>query len=127
MVIPFWALMILFPKNKIVESPYIIVPPVLCYFIVLTSNITMTDLSLFRSASPEAMMNFLNKPWSASLVWIYAGAFDLFVGRWIFLDSKVSKINHYKIVPILFISIFLGPIGYLLYIVLKAVDCKKNN
>jgi len=55
------------------------------------------------------------EPWAASLFWAYAGAFDLFVGRWIFFDAREREIGALWVSPILFVTIFSGPLGFALY------------
>lgn len=111
--------MIFFPywewTQKIISSPWIILPAVLCYCGLLFSNLNKEDIKVFKNASPKSLAKIMQKPWAASLFWAYAGAFDLFIGRWIFLSSQENNISHLYIAPILFISIFFGPVGFLLF------------
>lgn len=124
-VVPFWLMMVLFPNKdwakRIIKSQWIIIPPVLCYTLLLLPNLSIELISIFKETSPEALGQIFAKPWAASLMWAYAGAFDLFVGRWIFLDSQKEEIKHIYIIPILCVAVFFGPIGYLSYIILKLV------
>ncbi|MBT3583332.1 MAG: DUF4281 domain-containing protein [Halobacteriovoraceae bacterium] len=118
-VLPFWALMIFLPHYKktsqIILSPWIIIPPAICYAGLLFPNSSPELWAFLSSPSPESFATITKEPWAASLFWAHAGAFDLFIGRWIFLDSIHNKVKHFIIAPILGITIFVGPIGYLLY------------
>ena len=124
-VLPFWFLMILAPKHtitsKLIKSPWIIIPPVICYVIILAINIDASMLSFFKNPSANELALIMQQPWAAALFWIYAGAFDLFVGRWIFLDAKESKLSHKLLAPILVIAIFFGPVAFLLYFFSKMI------
>lgn len=129
-VVPFWLIMILFPNKdwakKLIKSEWIIIAPVLCYTCLLIPNLSIELISIFKETSPQALANIFSEPWAASLMWAYAGAFDLFVGRWIFFDSQERNIKHFYIVPILSVAVFFGPIGYLCYIILRLVKQPKN-
>ena len=103
---------------RLVASPWIILPPVLCYLGLLAPNV-LEFLSVFAAPSPQTLAAVMAKPWAASLFWAYAGAFDLFVGRWMFLDARQSGIRHWVLGPLLFICIFSGPLGFALYGVAK--------
>lgn len=115
-VLPFWVMMICFPNRnvtiKLAKSPYIILPPALCYLGLLLPNFT---LDFFVNPSPEKLAGFLSEPWAASLYWSYAGAFDLFVGRWIFFDAREREISHAMIFAPMLVCIFFGPLGLLMY------------
>ncbi|WP_372365205.1 ABA4-like family protein [Candidatus Uabimicrobium sp. HlEnr_7] len=129
-VLPFWAIMIFFPhysKTKsIIKVPWIILPATICYIIVLMPNITAA-MSIFYGPSPELATKLMSEPWGGSLFWIYAGAFDLFVGRWIYLDAMEKKITSWFISPILFVCIFFGPLGFFLYTIVSLGYSKIRN
>jgi len=64
----------------------------------------------------------LSSPEGATLAWVHFLAFDLFVGRWIYLDSQERKINNWLISPILFLTLMLGPVGFVAYTVLRRIS-----
>lgn len=117
-VLPFWAAMIFFPRaaitEKMVRSPWIILPPILCYAAFVLPHLPEL-MAVFAGPSPEVLAAVMAKPWAASLFWAYAGAFDLFVGRWIFFDARRREINPWSVSPSLAVAIFFGPIGFTLY------------
>ncbi|MDQ3685674.1 MAG: ABA4-like family protein [Acidobacteriota bacterium] len=51
--------------------------------------------------------------------WIHYLAFDLFVGGWEVRDAERLGINHLLVVPCLILTFLLGPIGLLLYFILR--------
>lgn len=118
MVLPFWVAMIAFPRagwtQRLVATPWIIVPPVLCY-VLLGLPHANEMMQVFGDPSPQALADIMGQPWAASLFWAYAGAFDLFVGRWMFLDAQERNLSPLWVSPALFVTIFFGPLGFLLY------------
>jgi hypothetical protein len=59
-------------------------------------------------------------PYFATLAWAHFLAFDLFVGRWIYLDSRERGSSAGLVAPALLLTLMLGPIGFLLYLALRA-------
>jgi hypothetical protein len=117
-VLPFWALMIAFPRAaftaRVIASPWIVAPPLVCYFAVTLPHLPELVAAL-RAPSPAGMAKVMGQPWASTMYWAYAGGFDLFVGRWVFLDARERRVPHALVAPALFTSIFFGPIGLALY------------
>ncbi len=67
---------------------------------------------------PEVMKLFTNE-WAALAGWIHYLAFDLLVGVWEVKDSQARGISHWFVIPCLILTFMLGPIGFLLYCVLR--------
>ncbi len=55
------------------------------------------------------------------LAWIHYLSFDLFVGAWILRDSQRCGMHHLIVLPCLIFSLMLGPVGLLLYWLLKGI------
>jgi hypothetical protein len=66
-------------------------------------------------------MALLGTPFGTAVAWAHFLAFDLFVGRWAFLDSRRRGVHPLLMAPALFLTFMLGPIGLLLYLGLRAV------
>ncbi len=47
--------------------------------------------------------------------WIHYLAFDLLVGSWEVKDAQERGVSHWFVVPCLFLTFMLGPIGFLSY------------
>jgi len=67
---------------------------------------------------PEVMKLFTNE-WAALAGWIHYLAFDLLVGTWEVKDAEERGISHWFVMPCLVLTFMLGPIGFLLYCVLR--------
>jgi hypothetical protein len=67
---------------------------------------------------PEVMKLFTNE-WATLAGWIHYLAFDLLVGVWEVKDSEARGISHWFVIPCLVLTFLLGPIGFLLYSVLR--------
>ena len=51
--------------------------------------------------------------------WIHYLVFDLFVGAWIGRDAIRRAIPHWMVVPCLVVTLFIGPVGLLLYFLVR--------
>ena len=51
--------------------------------------------------------------------WVHYLAFDLFIGCWEVMDARERGINHLLVVPCLFLTFMFGPVGLLLYFMLR--------
>jgi hypothetical protein len=111
---PFWALMILLPgwawTRRIIASPLIALPVVLIYAAVVIPALgevlpAVTDPTL------GGVRDLLGTADGAAAGWAHMVAFDLFVGRWAWLDARERGIPHLVVAPILVLTILLGPLG----------------
>ena len=117
--IPFWLLMILAPRHswtrKIIGSPFVILPAAILYIVLVFPNIASSFPTL---ANPklETIQTLLGSSAGATVSWVHFLAFDLFVGRWAYLDSLERKIHPLMMAPILFLILMFGPLGFALYL-----------
>ena len=123
LVMPLWALMIFAPRwrvtMKIVESPWIAAPAALAYLMLILPRIgSIAPAVMHPSLSGVAAL--LGSPSGAFLGWVHFLAFDLFVGRWIFLEARRENISALIISPILYLTLMFGPIGFLTFLALRA-------
>ena len=121
---PFWALMIVLPgwhwTARIIASPLIVLPPVLIYLIIVLpvlpqvwTAVTTPDLAVLQ--------DLLGTPAGAAAAWAHFIAFDLFVGRWMYRDSRARGISGWLMGPVLLFTILLAPLGLFGYFGLRAV------
>ncbi|HSJ69686.1 MAG TPA: ABA4-like family protein [Anditalea sp.] len=57
--------------------------------------------------------------------WIHYLAFDLFVGMWMSQDAFKLKINRWILLPCLFFTFMMGPVGLLIYLTIRAIRAGK--
>jgi hypothetical protein len=72
------------------------------------------------------VMRLFTNPWATLAGWIHYLAFDLFVGIWEVEDAQARGISHWFVIPCLILTFLLGPIGFLLYHILRLVSANKT-
>lgn len=120
---PFWALMILAPgwsvTQRIIAWPWIVVPPMLVYAAAVLPQFG-TVLAAVSSPTPDVIAALLSTPVGAAAGWAHFIAFDLFVGRWMYLDARERGVHGLVMAPVLVLTILLAPLGLLVYLALRA-------
>lgn len=121
-VMPFWAMMILLPHwsvtKRIMNSPFISIAPAIMYAVFVLPRFGEIFLAV-SNPTLTGMAELMGSPEGALIAWVHFLAFDLFVGRWVYLDSHKQKISAWIVSPILFFTLMLGPVGYLAYLGVK--------
>lgn len=69
--------------------------------------------------SEEQVQRLFSNPWLVTAGWVHYLAFDLFPGAWQVRDAKRSGIPHLWTLPSLLLTFFFGPVGFLLYLILR--------
>lgn len=69
--------------------------------------------------SLAGVMKLFTNEWAVLAGWIHYLAFDLLVGIWEVSDSQARGISHWLVIPCLFFTFMLGPIGFLMYWLLR--------
>lgn len=122
LVLPFWFLMILLPRwrwtQRIIGSPLMVVPIAVLYVGLILSNLGPFLSGLF-DPSLGGISRLLGTPAGATAAWAHLLAFDLFVGRWIYLDSREREIPAWLMAILLFLALMFGPLGLLLYLTVR--------
>lgn len=119
-VLPFWIIMIALPRwswaVRVIRSPLIALPPALIYAAIVLPLIAQGGLEFSSFGSLAGVMGLLTSPQGAAAGWAHFLAFDLFVGRWVYLDALEPRIHPALLALPLFFVFMLGPIGFLLYL-----------
>lgn len=88
---PFWALMILLPgwswTTRVIRSPLIVLP-VLGIYAVLVLPALDELLPVVASPTLTGVRDMLGTDVGAAAAWAHLIAFDLFAGRWAWLDGR---------------------------------------
>jgi hypothetical protein len=121
---PFWLLMILAPHwrwtRRIVDSPWIVAPAAVLY-VVLVAPVALAVLPLLANPDLASIAALLGSESGATIAWVHFLTFDLFVGRWIYLDSRDRDISAWISSPNLALTLMFGPAGLLVYLVIRLV------
>ncbi|MFI7547107.1 ABA4-like family protein [Actinoplanes sp. NPDC049599] len=119
---PFWALMILLPgwswTRRIIASPLIVLPVVLIYAVLVIPAFGEV-LPAVASPTLDGVRELLGTADGAAAGWAHMIAFDLFVGRWSWLDSRDRGVPALVMAPVLLLTILLGPLGLLAYLLVR--------
>lgn len=122
-VLPFWMLMILLPgwslTRRIMRSPLVILPPALIYAALVLPRSGEVFLAV-TNPTLSGIAGLLGSPAGATIAWAHFLAFDLFVGRWAYLESRRLGLSAWLVSPVLFLTLMLGPLGFLLYLILRS-------
>lgn len=124
LVAPFWLLMIVVPTwhvtERLVASRLIALPAALLYVVLLLPQATTVAAGVLRPSLAE-ISTLLATDLGATLSWAHFLAFDLFVGRWIYLDARQRGISPFLVSPLLVLTLLFGPVGFVGYSLLKSV------
>ena len=124
LVLPFWLLMIVLPRwrwtERIMESPLVVLGPTILYVVLVVPRLPEIFPALLKPELP-AIAALLGSPAGATIGWMHFLAFDLFVGRWIYLDSRQRGITSWLMGPLLFVTLMIGPCGLLIHLGIRQV------
>lgn len=121
-----WLLMIISPRWKVTKSIVLNLVIPLFFSIVYGSLLfSMGGISFSDFGSLEGIKKLFSNDYALVLGWIHFLAFDLFVGSWILFNSQRNGLPHLLIIPCLLGTFMFGPIGLLLYVVIRGVKTKK--
>ncbi len=129
-VLPFWAVMIVAPHwswtRRIAASLWPIGLLAALYAGLLVWSFTLPSPTLTPAdlANPTlgVIAAALGTPLGATIGWVHFLAFDLFVGRWAYLDSRERAHSAWWVSPILAFIFLAGPLGLLLYLAVRGVS-----
>lgn len=121
LVLPGWLLLILAPRWKwttgLVTTILIPVALGVVYLYLMATNFGNTEGGFGSLA--EVTLLFEN-PALVTAGWLHYLAFDMLVGSWIVRNAAAKGINHLLVVPCLVLCFLAGPVGYLLYLAIRA-------
>lgn len=119
-VIPFWLMLMLAPRwrwtQRLVHT--FIIPSIFCvlYLVLGLANFFSGDGDFF---SLSGVATLFQVPGALLAGWIHYLVFDLFIGAWESRDALRLKIPHLLVVPCLLFTFMLGPVGLLLYLIVR--------
>ena len=133
-VLPFWLILIFFPQSNlsryfvtsffpifVLAGTYIFV----LYKSYLNSYDFINNFNLYFGI--ENVLELFSNKTFLILFWIHFISINLFVGGWIVKDSQKFMINKVLISLPLIITYFIGPIGLIIYWLIKIFYSKSIN
>ncbi|MCY7420761.1 MAG: DUF4281 domain-containing protein [Chitinophagaceae bacterium] len=126
LVLPGWILLLVLPRWKF--SDHIITGIIVtilalfyCYFIF--TNLHPSDFKSFNTLG--GVMGLFTKDEAVLAGWIHYLAFDLMTGLFIVKNAQKHKVNHWLLLPCLFLTFMLGPCGLLFYFIIRMICTKQ--
>lgn len=129
-VLPAWILLIIAPNWKgtqaIVHS--MLYPMVLgvVYIVCFALAAMGHGASGGNFTSIEGIRTLFSSDVGIVIGWAHYLVFDLFVGAWEARDAKARGFNHWLLIPCLFLTFMAGPVGLVLYLILRAATKKSG-
>jgi Domain of unknown function (DUF4281) len=123
-VVPLWFLMIVLPTwrwtTRIVSEPWAYAPLTVVYAVLVLPRFGEIAAAVVIRPSAETVGALLATPAGATIAWVHFLAFDVFVGRWTYLDSRERGVHPLVMAPILLLTFLFGPMGLLSYLVARS-------
>jgi hypothetical protein len=122
LVAPFWFLMLFAPgwrwSQRVIASPWIAAPAALLYVGLIAPGL-FTGPLLLSPPTLATVAPLFATPEGVTIGWVHFLAFDLLVGRWIYLDARTRSLPAYLTTPLIFLTLMLGPIGFLGHLLVR--------
>ena len=121
-VLPGWLLLVFLPRwrwsARLISGALI---PALLGGLYLVLAVRSFGGSEGGFGSLAEVQKLFSDPWALLVGWVHYLAFDLFIGAWEVRDAQRIGLHHLLVVPCQVLTLMLGPVGLLLYLVLRAV------
>jgi hypothetical protein len=127
-ILPFWALLVVLPRaaitRRLVHS--IALPLILgaTYAWLLATALTSPAPEGAGFATLDALMKTFSVEIAVVAGWAHYLVFDLFVGAWLARDAQRVGLSHLALVPCLLLTLVVGPIGLLAYLIVRSLSGK---
>jgi hypothetical protein len=121
-----WILLTVAPRWKVTRTVVLsgLIPLLLgAAYLILVALFFGKSEGSFGTLS--GVMTLFQNPWAVLAGWIHYLAFDLFVGSWEVRDSERHGISHFLVIPCLFLTFMLGPVGLLVYFIIRGIKTKQ--
>ena len=126
-VLPGWLLLAILPRWKwtarLITS--VIIPALLglVYLYLIVTHFGKTEGGFGSLAQVQQLFQ---NPAALLGGWIHYLAFDLFIGSWEVRDAQRLGLNHLLVIPCLALTFLFGPIGLLLYFLIRLAAKKQT-
>ena len=115
--LPFWL-----KSDKFILGIIITLFCIVYTWLVLT-NFEISDFSKFGSLG--GVMELFSRKEIVVAGWVHYLAFDLLAGLFIKRNAIRYGISHWILIPVLLLTFMLGPLGLLLYLIIRMISTKQ--
>ena len=120
-VMPAWLLLAFAPgwtyTQRLVHALWIPLLLAIVYAMAFALNPESPEGGGFSSL--HGVMQLFTSPFAVLAGWVHYLVFDLFVGAWEVRDARRRDVPHLFVVPCLFFTLMLGPVGLMAYLLLR--------
>ena len=121
-----WLLLIVAPRWRWTKTLVLSgVLPLLLGLVYLPIIILFFGDSGGDFGSLQGVMQLFTSPWAVTAGWVHYLAFDLFIGSWELSNGQKNALPHYLIMPCLLLTFMFGPIGLILFFVVRSIKTKE--
>tara|TARA_B100001094_G_C17533275_1_gene485593 strand:+ start:25 stop:498 length:474 start_codon:yes stop_codon:yes gene_type:complete len=131
-VLPLWFVLIVFPQSQVARVfvtsiiPTLILSLVYIYLLYIIYQEGYDFLKNFKLyLGFSEISNLFENQSFLILFWIHFLAINLFCGGWIVRDSQLFNINKFLISLPLIITYLIGPVGILVYWIIRIFYAKR--
>ncbi|MDA8820226.1 ABA4-like family protein [Schleiferiaceae bacterium] len=121
-----WSLLFIYPYSTRIRQ-ILYGGVVTCFSLLYTGLfISYFDPESFQSFSTlSGLISLFSNKEAVLLGWIHYLAFDLLAGLYISKDAEKNKLGPWIIRPMFFFTFMTGPLGFLLYTIIRTVKVRK--
>jgi len=124
-----WLLLVVAPRwqwTQIIIYSYLFPLAIaVVYLVVLLMTMNSGDGGAFNFFSLEGVSEIFSRKEVVLIGWLHYLAFDLFVGSWEVRDAQRNSIHHLLVVPCLFFTLMYGPVGLLMYMIIRFIKTRQ--
>jgi len=124
---PMWILMIFLSKWKVTRFliDFKVIPLALAFIYAVYIFQAIQIGGMMDFGSLKSVMALFTEENAVLAGWVHYLAFDLLIGMWMLDQNKELRINQLIMAPCLFLTFMLGPIGFLLFMIIKTTKQKQ--
>ena len=126
--VPMWILMIFLSKWKVTRFliDFKVIPLALAFIYAIYIFQAIQIGGMMDFGSLKSVMALFTEENAVLAGWVHYLAFDLLIGMWMLDQNKELRINQLIMAPCLFLTFMLGPIGFLLFMIIKTIKQKQS-
>ena len=127
-VLPMWLLLIVLPKWKATRFliDYKIIPLLLAVVYAIYIFMSLQGGGGLDFGSLAAVRELFTQDNALLAGWVHYLAFDLLIGMWMVNQNRTLGLHPVLMAPCLAATFMLGPLGFLLFTILKSVKTSKS-
>ncbi|OUJ74054.1 ABA4-like family protein [Hymenobacter crusticola] len=118
-----WVLLIVAPRwrvtQRLISSGAWSLGLAVVYTVVILGHYLGGHAGEGGFSSLSAVAALFRDPWALLAGWVHYLCFDLAVGAWASRDAQRRGVPHLLLVPTLLLTFLFGPVGFLLYSVVR--------